>query len=143
MSKFVTLVAFFFGSVAFACPDLSGTYICEGEDGKYEATISQKVVNGVTVYTMTEDGESTDIAADGKPITSVEKDGEYVFTMQQVASCTADALKIDVNMTLSDDSGNVWLQETAHVLVSLDASRNLKTVVSAAGETETAVCVRK
>jgi microcystin-dependent protein len=143
MSKSLVLAALLMGSTAFACPDLSGTYVCQSEQGPVESVVTQAVVNGVTVFTETSGGESSSMAADGKAVTSVEKEEGVVYTMTQVATCSADALNIDINLVVADEAGNKLGEVTALAAVSLDASKNLQTVTTSQGQSETTVCTRK
>ncbi len=61
-------VALLLSTTAFAsnCPNLAGTYMCPGDNGDVETTVSQAVVNGVTVYTVADAEGSYDLIADGQ-----------------------------------------------------------------------------
>src|SRR6187399_1401636 len=98
MTKSIVLAGLLLGSTAFACPDLSGTYVCTEDGTTYEQVVSQADAAGVTTFTVTTDGESETLVADGKPYTSVEKDADYTYTTVMVGTCSADALNLDVAM---------------------------------------------
>jgi hypothetical protein len=51
-----------------ACPDLTGTYACKDEKGLLsKIAISQEIVNGQTIYTTVQDGNSTQSPTDNYP----------------------------------------------------------------------------
>lgn len=140
MTKSIVALILLAGSLAQACPNLSGTYVCEGG----EMVVSQAEVDGVTTYTLTDSEGVQSIVADGKPYSQTESDQGITYTMTTVASCAADTLNLDMNMALSDDKGTKLLEVNAKAVVSLDASGNLVTQMSADdGSSETAVCTRK
>jgi hypothetical protein len=144
-TKFIAVAALLLGSTAFACPDLSGTYVCEQDGQKTENVVAQSEAAGVTTYTATEDGETTTLVADGKPYTEVETEEDYVYTTTTVATCAADALNLDINLDLTDKAGNKMMTVKAKAVVSLDANKNLQLVTTddQSGQTQTQVCVRK
>ena len=49
----LTLIA----NAGLACPDLAGAYTCSDEDAPYTETVTQRVVDGVTRYTIQSEGE--------------------------------------------------------------------------------------
>ena len=51
MRKLAAIALLFSANAAFACPDLTGAYTCTYQNGSSEVvTVSQQLVNGVTVY---------------------------------------------------------------------------------------------
>lgn len=69
MKKLIILLAIFFSSVSFACPDLSGIYSCfDDEMGNYTLWISQKTIGKETVI----------VGLDGKPVVKI--DGKWRST---------------------------------------------------------------
>ncbi len=48
-----------FGTSAFACPDLTGTFACTQEGQTSVIQVSQQVTNGVTVYTVKDPSNPT------------------------------------------------------------------------------------
>jgi hypothetical protein len=72
LSLFATAAVLVFSTSALACPDLAGTYSCPNEDGAAEdMTVAQAVVDGVTVFTVTDAEGSYEMMADG--VTRVQK----------------------------------------------------------------------
>jgi microcystin-dependent protein len=145
MTKSIVLAGLLFGSsAAFACPDLSGTYVCTQDGQSSEMSVSQTGADLSTVYTVSENGESSSIPADGKTYTSTSKEDDGIFTQSTTATCSADALNLAVNVKVTDQAGNQMASVNANAVISLDASKNLQTVVSDdQGNNETSVCTRK
>lgn len=81
--------------MSMACPNLTGSYLCETEDdyGNTTKTVShvtQKVVDGNTLYTITDEyGEVQEMHANAKP---VKTDDGYITT----TSCEGEKLKINL-----------------------------------------------
>jgi len=91
----LTLIA----NAGLACPDLTGTYQCEDEDfGKHTRTITQKVVNGITIYTLqtSSDNILEKFIADGE---SHDVPGGIAA---YVATCENNKLLLSVKLDLGE-----------------------------------------
>lgn len=98
------LTAFLFSMSVKACPDLTGNYFrCIPGNGSLDTpeymNVSQKVENGITIYTITtkhpnEDEFTSDFKVDGKQV--INRDSELVSVYQ--LSCNGDTLINDVNV---------------------------------------------
>lgn len=94
------------GSTVFACPNLSGHFICKDFDNgsQQDVVMTQSVVNGVTKYTMTltADGKtnSSDYLADGV-VRNIEHPNYTVRT--QKSTCNGANLVTEINGTRKDN----------------------------------------
>ena len=127
---FVSIAVTLLASAALACPDLSGTYMCMTDNGdgqgpqEVEFIVSQKVVNGVTVYTTTDVDGSFDLIADGQKRTKVseDSDSEMIFNISETATCLQkSALQVNIEMVVTDKSGQVLGEGKSDSLVSKTA----------------------
>jgi hypothetical protein len=80
------LVVFFFSVNALACPQISGTYTCETEDGPEILEISQTNSSGIETFNI----DGTDFVADG--VTKKYADTEFNGTI--TATCSLNKLDI-------------------------------------------------
>lgn len=134
---------------ALACPNLAGTYAtCRSttgaSTGSTDVVVAQKVVNGVTVYSVTstddesQERETEEMIADGKTRTETESSPETgEIVLSATYKCSGDALigtqsvvwqnapvaDIDQNITKSGNtltiaiSGQAFGQEMQDTLV--------------------------
>ncbi|MEC9283515.1 MAG: hypothetical protein VX642_12430 [Bdellovibrionota bacterium] len=92
MKKYL-LILMSLSCLSMACPNLTGSYLCEVEDDngnlvKSKSEISQSIVDGYTVYTVVEEGqEPSQLVADGKTIV----DG----AMEAKVTCEAEKLVME------------------------------------------------
>lgn len=104
-------------NLALACPDLSGTFLCNDEEfGAYKMTISQTGSGSNTVYTTNNDldGQET-IAADGK-WKEQDINGQKLKTK---ATCVGKVLNVQMEL----DSGSEVME--ALNLVQLNANNDI------------------
>lgn len=143
--KLIVIAGMLFGSVAMACPDLSGTFICKDEQNSpAEFTVSQTVVNGSTLYTITDAEGPFSFPTDGKTYTSTHKGDGYVAVTQTVGSCSADIFNITYRIDFQYEGSDETTTTNLKTAVSLDASRDLQFVdTQDAGDPLTTVCTRK
>jgi hypothetical protein len=81
-------IALLFSAQAFACPDLTGSFTCTYQDGSSEkVTISQSLVNGVTVYNY----NGSEIPADN--VARPMQDDQSIKSATFRAWCEASSLK--------------------------------------------------
>lgn len=111
-------------SVALACPDLTGTYMCPGEnEGEMvETAVSQAVVNGATVYTVTDASGPIEFIADGQPRTAQEDHQDYILLYTSTNTCNGSAslnARTDVSAYLKANQQVVQLG-----LVDLDIAKD-------------------
>lgn len=142
--KLIVLASAFFGSVAMACPDLSGTYICGDENTNFESVVTQRVENGFTVYTETTPDGSVDYPADGKTYSFTEKGEGFSTTVETVGTCSADAFNLAYSAFYKNDKGEPIGSRKGNISTSLDENKNLLFVdTDSEGTTSTSVCKRK
>ena len=92
MKHTITLASLLFSSMAFACPDLAGTYSCV-EDGK-PLTMHIGQENDLGTMTFTLDGRSYQI---GYSETVNEQNDLGSFVGTQLASCARGSVLINKN----------------------------------------------
>lgn len=120
MKKYLVFVLLF-AAQAFACPDLSGTYMCMNGDNEVEQVVTQSVKRGVTTYTFATEDVVEEIVADGKK----HVDGKA----SQIAKCDSNkslkliqkandrGFELDVEMLFSADS--VGIHTKGHVIIRM------------------------
>jgi hypothetical protein len=65
LSIFLFLSLFLLSSKSIACPDLTGTYTCTNSQGASTTlTITQETIAGNTIFTFTENGETSHLPSD-------------------------------------------------------------------------------
>jgi hypothetical protein len=125
--KFVSIIATFFAaSTAFACPDLSGTYVCQGQNGLENLTIEQEVVNQMTIYTLT-DSQGTQQLPTDNVVYPVE-DAASNLTGSARFACEGDTFNsyLKGSVTAADKKTVVESWDVVQSL-KLDESKNLIT----------------
>ncbi|MBY0517196.1 MAG: hypothetical protein K2P81_09820 [Bacteriovoracaceae bacterium] len=136
MRSTLALIAFISTS-AFACPNLTGSYtVCRSTTGATEGSsdvvVTQSVVNGATVYSLTSTDDETQerssdsVIADGQVRTISETDSQsgLVIVTSTQASCVGNALVLKT-------SSSIQGQEIANVNMTVSKSGNtLSQVVS-------------
>lgn len=143
MKLVLSTLAVLASSVAFACPDLSGTYACDDNGEKSTIAITQSGVNFHVVTTGADWSAEQDIIADGK-MRNGEPD-ENFKTLFQVAKCndtvlavltqgeTQDAMIVSEEMAVSRQGADL------SIAVRLKAVQNGQTHV----QDSTIVCTAK
>lgn len=115
---------------AFACPNLAGSYtVCRSTtgttQGSSDVVVSQTVVNGATVYSLTSTDDETQergsesVIADGQVRTVTETDAQtgLVIVTASQASCQGDALVLQ-------SSSSIQGQEIANVTMTVTKNGN-------------------
>lgn len=113
MRLFILLFAFTALS-AIACPNLAGQYaVCRSTtgavNGATDVIISQRIDNGVVIYTITttdaETGErdTTEMAANGQIYTTNEPTPEGVITTTSSLSCAGEELNLVSSSTFAGE----------------------------------------
>ena len=126
-TAFLTLIFLLASSVAVACPDLAGAFVCTTPEGKEDIVVSQRVENNITVYKINND----EYLADGlaKPINEDDMKGSYIV------SCVADRVKLVADVTAVDNSYKGH-QETAIYRTATGLKQESKLSIIADGKTE-------
>lgn len=117
--RLLALLAVLVSTSAFACPNLSGNYfscVTNGETEAAEITVTQKVENRATVYTiesrnMTSGEMVTETyRADGKTVTVRESDPDSGMTAELATTVSCNGTRsVDIKMKLSLDSEEMAL----------------------------------
>lgn len=106
-TKLLSLIAFTTGSVAFACPDLAGFYLCdETESGGsiYQLEIRQTLDSqGITTFESIAEGESSIIVADNVSRTTESTEDGFTIKQTVKASCFSNALVVSYDWSWSQD----------------------------------------
>lgn len=84
MIRLFAVSLLFLSSGAFACPNLAGEYHCEGPTNKVDLTVTQRVENFETIYTIGGQELNTDGYMHDIPESDLIKQGKTV------AACTSD-----------------------------------------------------
>lgn len=128
MKKFIASVVVFFGTSAFACPDLAGTYMCPSYDGGIEETVVSQIVraDGVTIYDFATQDDSFTWPADGvlTSYTFKDDDSGSDYTVSFSLTCSGNTLLDYTFVKEIDTTGNETIMEIDEV-VSKDAAGNL------------------
>ena len=122
MRALFATIFFFASSVALACPNLAGTYTCSEDGQDYQTVLSQNTVNGVTTYTMLEDGDEMNIIADNNR-REERTDSGYVGIK---GSCQDNKLLIAIDSKETDADLGITIEINATFAVSLDADGSLE-----------------
>lgn len=117
MKKFVFLAAFTTVN-AFACPDLTGSYQCNNEDGQSIIQIQQSEENGSTAYAITTNGEVSYVIPDNTEYTG--EDGTKVRMW-----CESNQVRINIQAV--DTEAGPWVANLAYYQ---DESKNLVNDIS-------------
>ena len=119
MKAFLVISFLSFGSLAMACPDLSGAYYCPDErESQSNLAITQVERDGVTTYTMN-DFETTVLIADGVKRRSEEIGGGFKKISEQVIACEGDVLNWSETYVVSKT-------KTGDLIASGDKSVSIK-----------------
>jgi hypothetical protein len=110
MRVLITLVLLTISSIAIACPDLTGAYVCKitssiGTSGDFKLEISQAINNlGFTEYTIkteTNVGKSEEtIVADN--IERIVAEDEVTTKMRTYCAKNSNSLEVDISSTNKD-----------------------------------------
>lgn len=131
MNKVIMLLAFAVASSAYACPELSGKYVCTINGQALQTDILQSAISGVMVYNITQNNQAwSDVVTDG-----VEREFKGVEGMENAlytASCpNEEQVVINAKGKVMDNGQAIG--DLALVLkVSKDAAANL--VLNVTGE---------
>lgn len=127
MKKLLVLLSVVFGMSAYACPDFTGKYMCETEDGSpAETTVT---TNG-NVYTMTDYEGTQTVVADGQ----VRRGDEG---MTEKAFCEGDAMVLEAT---GDFDGNTFSATSRTRRINGNLVSEVKINFNGYEETETQVC---
>ncbi|MCH2534276.1 MAG: hypothetical protein MK008_07540 [Bdellovibrionales bacterium] len=130
MAHLISILLFFISASAYACPDLTGTYICNQGDPKWEHQVQFTKLNKNSFDLIRELNSGgvwkNKIIADG-----VEKKdyirSNYYTDIYTTASCDSTAL---IRTTRSENIEEVlkvgMLNVTTHKIYSLDHEGNLR-----------------
>jgi hypothetical protein len=92
-----------FSVQAWACPNFTGSYVCQneegGDEGSYAMTMTQRTANSGTIYTSTIDGEASDLIVDGKPHVADPEQPKIIY----VAKCQGSVVKVEMNGPVEED----------------------------------------
>lgn len=101
--KAVFVLLSLFSVQAFACPDFTGSYICQneegGDEGSYAMVMTQRPTAGGAIYTSTVDGESEDLIIDGKPHMADPEQPKIIY----VGKCERSVVKVNVKGPIEED----------------------------------------
>jgi len=131
-----------------ACPDLTGSYSCPGDQGPSELVISQTPVNGEMIYSTTQDGDSTQTPVDEYTYTYNDTDNNVVSTSR--STCNANVF-ITTTSGQKKDGTTVTASWTITQSMSLTPKGDLQIQVqgqmTAQGQTQpeqdSSVCTRE
>ncbi len=120
-ASFVLLLS----SAAFACPNLAGKYSCPNQNGNMEPLeISQRLQNGVTIYTMATIHGSDEAIADGvtRQLSGKTHSGNDA-TLAYTVTCdeAANTLIQDGVMTELDPAGKAITTTDYHMVIGKSA----------------------
>ncbi|MBD65180.1 MAG: hypothetical protein CME62_08235 [Halobacteriovoraceae bacterium] len=165
--KKLFLTGLLLGAVsAYACPNLTGTYVqCESDlgDVSESLTITQAVVDGKMTYkTVDAEGMVEVLTVGERSILSDEMDDmdldDVKINMVALPMCNGDVLNAEMAVeleklpgsTMSDEEFNMLQEMMGQTMsgmsmsVSLDSAKNLVTEVKVDGDVlERSVCKRK
>lgn len=141
MKNFILVItAFIFSFAALACPNLSGTYVCnDPEEGDYYSTVRQSSINGITHYFVDEGEGEEEIIADGQWRRMEDTEGEFKMKVD----CSGTDLGTHVQGRFNEDDAF-----EARSVVNIDGNGNLvsKTAVIYNGQAlpiQTTTCQRQ
>lgn len=145
---FYVFAFLFSSSIAFSCPNLSGSYICHEADGPVEGQMAQTEHDGITTYTWTESGQSLTVAADGlKRILSQEPHENGTLVKSNINFCLQDQfVDIVFEDAVLDTSGSESMVQKIHqILATTTEGIHVETsVMTPTGDTKTEFhCQRK
>ncbi|MCP4912297.1 MAG: hypothetical protein GY909_04195 [Oligoflexia bacterium] len=127
MKKLLVLLSVVFGMSAFACPDFTGKYMCETEDGQLDETT---IVTNGNVYTMTDNEGTQTVVADGQ-----ERRGDE--GMMEKAFCDGDAM---VLVAKGDFDGNSFSATSRTRKINGNLVSEVKINFNGYEENQTQVC---
>lgn len=125
MKSVIVSIVLMLSSAAFACPDLAGRYSCPTQNGNMEpVNITQRIENGVTIYTMATIHGSDDAIADGvtRILTGKTVSGNEA-TLAFTVTCDAatNSLIQDGLLTEMDSAGKAITTTEYHMVQTRDA----------------------
>jgi hypothetical protein len=131
MKSFILTIAIaLMGSMALACPNLAGVYMCPSPDSPrvlVETTIEQYVVDGVTHYVFITEDDSFEWPADGKLSEFSYKDDASGSDITIGISLTCSILNQFIYNKEVDVIGNMYITSVSTNMTKLtngDIARN-------------------
>lgn len=131
-----------------ACPNLTGSYSCPGDQGPSELVITQTIVNGEVIYSTGQSGAMTATPTDNYTYTDTDTDNNVVSSSR---STCEDGAFVTYQSGQKNDGNTVAAAWTLKQSLSLTASGDLQIQVqgqmTAQGQTQpeqdSNVCTRE
>ena len=106
MKSMILTAVFLMGTSAWACPDLSGKFSCaNGDSEPIVLTVTQRVEEGVTIYTLVED--TAEFIADGNWHSEVGQD--YIY-MNKVTCGDDNRVHVESRMTFGEKGSDGYMK---------------------------------
>jgi hypothetical protein len=105
------------------CPNLSGAYTCKSEGKDVALSLSQETVNNQTIYTLTEDNQSTQLPSDNVEYKIDDKANHLTGTARFV--CENQSFNAYLKGQRSDNAGKLVESWDLVQGLSLDNAKNL------------------
>lgn len=113
--KSLLLCALFVSSAAFACPDITGTFVC-----KFNSAVSQKEISKTeTGFKIISEGYPMEYITDGRPY-EIPATDSYKDAFVK-SSCSEKELIIDFNASILYE-GTVIAKEVSKTTYSMDSA---------------------
>jgi hypothetical protein len=146
--KNLVVLGLFLGVTANACPNLTGKFACSEGGEAYTLEITQAEANGITTYTGTVDGQSSDVVADGIEHSNTDKDDNGVYFESETITCSQSALVDTFTQRYTDNKGVVQDEVNGVETISINADNNLAfetnaTYKSGEKEHQASTCTRQ